>query len=594
MKIRRKLLTASAALSIMVTIFPWLTVRASGAAQATTQDSVSMCDEMPSQEPAPVEENDTPASDEPPMFTAGIKYSPQGYVVMGTFTEFLPDTSFVQPIYSLDGETYQPCGINWDLYLLHSEYADKQAKLQNQICLYDSNEPLKSFLAGELDRFFLKLSLTRENGITYETQAAVIDRGSPQPVPEDITLAARFASSVLVLELRPFKYYGRYQLTVDVNTTPEEISSYLPDTLPVEVQLLKGINFVTGCTIDCPVTWKPLSLPQLNAGESVIVQDAVENITVPCGTLLNTPCGIFQMDNALPLDGDEVMLILNVIAENENPTGAISAENYGLEIAFNLKPTGATAIRTYTLSNLDTEWTEIPTPPLLEAINAQPSTPNSGYTLILRNDNEPYRSYLAAKAAGDTPEPFYIGLKIEGGIYDGRQLILAWPDSYDLPLNLPVLGGSGGNESNAGASRKNNGTEEGQRPGISMNREDEKTDSPVQPDNSPEHERQQIQDASYKSDEFDTAGKPPLTAPSVADADTNAEENEPSLETSSPDNTAGNTQIQKKNDPDTVLSGKRASLFPKAAIAVAAICAAAAIGRAVITAIAGRIKKGVK
>ena len=173
--------------------------------------------------------------DETPTFCAEIEYSSQGYILKGTFTESTPDTSLVQPLYSLDGKNYQTCGETWDLCLLDAEDEDTLAKPQNQIRLFSNCEPLKSYLAEEFDCFYLKLCITREDGITYETQPAVIDRGKPQPIPEELIPGAKFSPDMSILETRPFSYYGRYQLTVSENATAEEISACLPDTLPVTV-----------------------------------------------------------------------------------------------------------------------------------------------------------------------------------------------------------------------------------------------------------------------------------------------------------------------------------------------------------------------
>lgn len=412
----------------------------------------------------PVSALDTPA------FHAKIEYSFQGYIVKGTFTEFTSDTSSIQPLYSLDGKNYQTCGENWDLHLLGSEEEDILAKLQNQTCLYSNQEPLKSYLAEELDCFYLKLRITRENGITCETQPSVIDRGGPQPIPEGMVPSAMFSPAMSVIERRPFRYYGRYQLTINEHATAEEISAYLPDTLPVKVDLETKKGHFTDGIVDCPVTWKSLSLPRLTAGESVTIEDAVEEIVVPEGTLVTTPTGIYQLEEPLAMDQyaptDEVRLVLNVISQDAAPTGVLSEENPGLEMSFQLKPTGATAIRAYTFMEGDSQWMELPALPLPEAVNVQPSTQNSGYTLVLDKASEPYRSYRAAQAAGDRPTPFFIGFKIEGGVYNGKQLILAWPDTYEVPVKLPEMGGSGGNQNNAGDGNRDDSTESGQRPDL--------------------------------------------------------------------------------------------------------------------------------
>lgn len=456
-------------------------------------------------------EPDVPAFDEAPAFDANIEYSFQGYVVKGTFSEFPPNAILVQTLYSLDGETYQVCEEPWDLHLLATEDTGEPAKLQRQVCLYAGSEPLKSYLAGALDRFYVKLRLTLENGEIYETQSAIIDRGEPQTLPDDLTPSAIFSPSVLVRETNPFRYCGRYQLTVSEDATPEDISALLPDTLPVEVQLANGSSHITEGTIDCPVTWKPLSLPGLTAGSRVTIADAAEEIVVPGGTLLNTPMGIYQLNEPLTVGQyiitDEVELILNVVAKDEAPTGVLSAENTGLEVAFNLKPTGATAIRAYILPKDASEWTELPHLPLLEAVNAQASTANSGYTFVLDSNTEPYQSYLAAIAAGNDPTPFWVGLTIEGGVYNGKQLILTWPDTYDLPPDLPDIAGSGGNEANAGAANRDDSNEEGQRPDLPREPKD-KTEPPDTTSGG-------VTDADItNSDLPDTAGTP--AQPSIA------------------------------------------------------------------------------
>lgn len=410
--------------------------------------------------------------DEAPMFEACLEYSPQGWFVKGVFRDFASDTSLVQPIYSLDGETYRDCGQEWDLRFLGSENEDELEKLQNQRCLYDSEDPLKSYLAKDLNRFYIKLRIVREGGITCETQAAVIDRGELQPMPKEFSLAARFASGMSVREGRPpnIQYYGRYQITVNEDAAGEEISAFLPDTLPVEIQLQKGPDYIGNDIVDCPVTWKPLHLTQLTAGESVTVLDAAEELEIPASTILNTQTGIYQLNEPMGINQwitDEVRLVLNVVAKDGQPAGVLAAENHGLEMAFNLKPTGAVSIRAYTFMKDGAEWMELPGLSLTDAVNAQPSAANSGYATILEKEQEPYQSYWKAQEAGEEPTPFFIGLKIEGGVYDGRQLVLAWPGTYELPLQLPKMGGTGGNEGNAGSDDRGDSSESGQRPGLS-------------------------------------------------------------------------------------------------------------------------------
>lgn len=445
-------------------------------------DSVSenvLCSSSDAAIPAALSDIQLP--DEPPAFSASIEKLYSGYVVKGCFTEFLPDTISVQPQSSLDGQTWQDCDDKWDLDFLGDP--DCLDPLQNQICLYASFEPLKSYLAGTVDHFYLRLSITRKNGITYETQAALIERGEPMTIPAEITYTTGFAPTMLFCKTKSpngYIYCGKYQLTVSAAASPADIAALLPDTLPITVELYKEGEFFTDCTIDCPVTWKPLSLSGLAAGESVTLQDAAEEIVIPAGTPLCTPMGTFTLDEPLGIASewwmsDEVVLVLNVIPDNEDPAGVLAGSIHGLEIAFDQKPTGATAIRVYTLTDGDSEWTELSGLSLLDAVNAQPATASSGYTTILSRDQEPFRSYLAAEYAGEEPTPFLVGLKIEGGVYNGCQLILPYPDTYDFPPDLRV-GGAGGNQGNAGIGSRDDSTEEGQRPHLPQDPADETTE----------------------------------------------------------------------------------------------------------------------
>lgn len=477
MKIYSKIFAVLSALFIMITVSSPLTAQA----EMLPETEITITDEsfLQTTEAAVSEEADIPVPDEAPSFSAVVEYSSMGYVVKGSFTEFPPDITQVFPLYSLDGETWQECieELAWDLHSLDTEDSGELAKLQNQICLYDSMEPLNSYLAGALDCFYIKLRLTKENGTAYESQTAVITRENPQPVPEEITFTAAFAPSIRIFEKNPFYYYGKYQLTINADATAQDIASFLPDTLPIEVQLQKGKEFTAQVIIDCPVTWKPLTLPVLTAGESITIPDAVEEIIIPGDTLLNTPIGDFRLEEPLHVEQDtiitdDVMLVLNVVSEDEAPTGVLSGENAGLKMAFDLKPTGAVAIQAYVFSDDEPEWTALPNLPLAEAVNAQPSTASSGYTFLLDAAQEPYCSYLSAQAAGCEAEPFYIGFKIEGGVYDDCELILPYPGNYEVPPDL-TMGGAGGNENNAGADNKNDSTAEGQRPELPQNQENE-------------------------------------------------------------------------------------------------------------------------
>ncbi len=443
---------------------------------------------------------DFPIPDEAPPFHARIELR-MGYTVIGTFTDFTPDIIQVQPLYSLDGANWQASirNHNWNLFDLGTDDEYRIHGLQNQTCLFNADEPLKSYIEGEIDRFYLKLRITKQNGLSYDTQPATIERGGLQPLPEGTKRRAWFSSDIAVQESvpsSPYRYrkYGKYQITVPADATAEEISAFLPDTLPVEVQFDNGSNFIAIGIVDCPVTWKPLSLPRLSAGESITITDAAEEILVPAGTLVSTPVGTFQLDTPLSLDTppstDEVSLVLNICPEDGNPTGVLKKDNDGLKISLHHKPTGAESIQAYVLTEGESEWTKLSGLSLLKEMNAHPSTENSGFALVLRHDQEPYQSYLAAQKEGTSPTPFYIGMEIKGGIYDGKQLILAWPDTYEQLPDLPKFSGAEGNEGNAGAGNKGDSTESGQRPDLPQtpddNPEEQQPNPPAEPDDNQE------------------------------------------------------------------------------------------------------------
>ncbi len=426
--------------------------------------------------PADAIAEETAEQDGVKAFAACVEYSPQGWMVAGTFRDFTPDTVLVQPMCSLDNETWSDCGQKWDLRWLGSQNEEERAALYRQRCLYDSEEPLKSYLAKERDRFYIRLRVVRADGTACETEPAVIERGEARPVPAEYEVSARFASGVSVREGRPpnLRYFGRYQITVRESASAEEILACLPAALPVEVQIQNGSEYIGSDVVDCPVRWKPLELPPLAAGESVTAADAAERIEIPAGAVLHTQTGVYELTEPAGMDVmDEVRLVLNAVADGAQPAGALSEENYGLDMAFHLKPTGAVSIRAYTMTEGGSRWTELSGLSLQDAVDAQPSTAGSGYALVLGSGQEPYRSYREAQEAGEEPTPFFVGLRIEGGVYDGGQLVLAWPDTYELPLRLPAVGGSGGNEGNAGSDDRADSTPGGQRPGLTQSVEAE-------------------------------------------------------------------------------------------------------------------------
>lgn len=126
---------------------------------------------------------------EAPAFHAYIDFDGQGYTVMGEAT-FPADTCRVQNLYSLDGIHYEVYHREWVMPgpitgSVASGSAISGSAIQvPQICLQANDAPLRNYLDGTLDRFYLKLLITREDGTTYESEAALIERNrEPQLIP---------------------------------------------------------------------------------------------------------------------------------------------------------------------------------------------------------------------------------------------------------------------------------------------------------------------------------------------------------------------------------------------------------------------------
>lgn len=441
-----------------------------------------------------------------PAFHARIVYELCDYFVIGTFTDFTPDITRIDTMYSLDGENWQTAvGGGWNLGLDYPEILDTDDEdrlngLQNQRCLFGYYEPLKSYKTGEIDCFYVRLRITDRSGSTYDTESEFFGRGEVQPLPEGAECKAFFSSAMTASEANPDHprlpiRFGRYQLTVPADATASEIAAMLPKTLPIRVEIWYGTQINASAVVDCPVAWRSLDLPGLSAGESITVSDAAEKIQVPAGTQIKTPFGIYVLEEPLALYtefyyDDRVELVLNVSSEDRSLTGALRQEIKDLQIALYPKPTGATAIQAYVMTEGASEWTKLTGHSILKEMNAQIANAGSGYVLLLRSDQEPFRSYLEAVDAGDVPVPFFVGLKVEGGVYDGRQLILAWPDIYDKLPDLPEVGGAGGNEGNAGADNKDDSTEDGQRPDLPWQPDDDQQER--QPVSSPVSEEEKV------------------------------------------------------------------------------------------------------
>lgn len=401
----------------------------------------------------------------PPPFSAWIEDTGGGYHVIGKFSDFTPDVVGVRPLYSLDEENYQPIKssyedfFNWDLKFF--ERNGEITRDEEQYCMSGQVEPLKSYMDGTLTKFYLKLEITKENGETYYTQVVKLDRNETILVPEDAEVRVRYASNMRTSG-RPA--YGKYQLTVAEGTTWAQVQALLPRTIDMEVQIFlpntNGVPMVG--TIKGELEWKlPDTLADGELKDAAIVR-------IPPNQKVETSVGVFQLTGApkfnMELAESKLHLVPNLVPKEAEPTGVLM-DNYNrhldcdvLEMAFNLKPTGATAIHAYTFVEGNDKWLELPDVPLQESVNSQPRWASTDYVTLLCEDQGVYQAWRNGEL-----ERFWIGITIEGGVYDGKSMVLAWPEEYKLPPNAPDVNGAGGNENNAGNENGSNDND-GQRP----------------------------------------------------------------------------------------------------------------------------------
>ena len=83
-------------------------------------------------------------------------------------------------------------------------------------------------------------------------------------------------------------------------------------------------------------------------------------------------------------------------------------------------------------------------------------------------------------------------------------MILAFPDTYETPVQPPKLNGSGGNECNAGSDNKNDSTAAGQRPGLPQ--------TPADDEQTPVDDEQDTQQQQTPADNGQSAQQPQAPA----------------------------------------------------------------------------------
>lgn len=416
---------------------------------------------------------------EQPSFEVSVTLDPDGYKAWGTLGTIHPDTARIRPVYSLDGDVYQAVsedtGMDWLLDGLDAADDETLTRLRTQPCLMGNDEPLKSYIAEELDRFFLRLEITLQNGVTYDSAPALVERETSQPPSDNIVIHPVFPRTMRVWDPATSSAYGKYQITARETAEAGDIAALLPSTVPVELQLMdvEG-SIITTEIVRADVSWKELPKLTLAAGETFVVADAAEDIIIPAGTEIRTPVGSYILPENIGFDdsfaSDEIRLSIYALGSEEKPEISLRGTEFGepvadelpLSLAFTRKPSGATSIKVYSFAQGDEDWTELCELLELRDVDANQSAQLYGYMNVLQPTESPYREYLQGELSG-----FMLGLIIEGGTYNGEKVILSWLEEYDPPDRIPELSGSGGNQNNAGSGDgSGDGSDDGQRPDL--------------------------------------------------------------------------------------------------------------------------------
>lgn len=438
---------------------------------------------------------------QPPAFSMEVDLSWSDYSLVGHFSDFAPNVAQIRPTYSWDGVHYQYPDSEfptvWDQYYMGNP--DKRDWLEHQVIGRADEEPLRSFLSGAQDSFYVRLEITTEDLQVYHSQPARYSRSARQPLPEYLAPRVSFGFDFLVIDEdlpdhipdpdvpHRLSTSGQLQLTVRDDATSAQVQAMLPDTVPIRVKLWDRYSKTrfAYADLDCPVTWKPLPDFSLTAGESLTLEDVAQPLEIPAGTDLVTDLGTFTLQAPLSFksafDHDDIRLILNPVSPDDGPRVVLRGYNYDLangengwddnvvypddplSLAFWEKPTGATSIKAYAVAG----DTQTDTFELLDrrSIDHNQSHALYGYIPLLQFWESPYMDYLDRAI-----DSFSVVVTIEGGVYDGQQVVLPFPAVDDLPQEVPDPHGIDGDENNAGSGYEEiegeTGNNGGQRPWL--------------------------------------------------------------------------------------------------------------------------------
>lgn len=346
-------------------------------------------------------------------------------------------------------------------------------------------EPYASYLAD-------KTAFTLQFAIYYKLTADGEEYG---PVIREFT--CNYPTEYTALDLTEHTIYGlygsavtermgwrrniKYSITATRGCAPEDI--LFPQTIPVEVQVHKGLNVAFIGTYPYGVRWQtqaatadentavyPLDTLFLPAQASdFVIRNRLHRFSAAEDGISAAYPGVEEVLQS----GPSANLYVNFVEEGYLPTVALAWNRNALEAIFDYKPTGAQALEVYTSADSE-NWT------LTNRIACGDGLPgdiykNAGYSTAILSQ-EQADALLSASHEDPAKQGFFVRLRIIGGPLGNRELSpdgmftytdtapLKWPEHYEFePGGSGDTTGSGGNQGNTGTDNDGTG---GQRPGA--------------------------------------------------------------------------------------------------------------------------------
>lgn len=159
--------------------------------------------------------------------------------------------------YSLDGEVYTLINYDVDEPLNLLEGVKREGDSFSSIILYSAESPLTEFLKGKYSTIYFKANIT---GSVYEGESTVAKlekKPEIKPLPEDYWIDPQYPSelfNVIVDNGQPV--YATYSETIYEGVSYQNLMKYLPDEIPMYMQIKSGSDFLMHDHVVFGVEWE--------------------------------------------------------------------------------------------------------------------------------------------------------------------------------------------------------------------------------------------------------------------------------------------------------------------------------------------------